>query len=183
MLLFCINQLNKLHFFIFSLQEGTWGNGDLTDVGVSGSSLSGGQRLRIGVARAVYAYSCSVILLDDPFSSLDTTTASQLSAYLNDVVVGQQHRAVVVATHSVDLLREAATILLLQDGEERARGTYAELQAHCAAFQLLLGDRLAEKYNLGADSIELPLSASATEDNNSHGKKQFGLFVCSFQSQ
>ncbi len=48
---------------------------------MSGSSLSGGQRLRIGVARAVYAYSCSVILLDDPFAALDATTAGS-SGYL-----------------------------------------------------------------------------------------------------
>ena len=139
--------------FYFVQQEGTWEKGDLTDVGVSGSSLSGGQRLRIGVARAVYAYSCSVILLDDPFSSLDATTAGQLSVYLLQEVVRHQQRAVVLATHSVDLLRDASTIVLLQDGEERARGTYDELQAHSSAFQLLLGERLAEKFNVGSEEL------------------------------
>lgn len=149
-------------------QEGTWEKGDLTEVGVSGSSLSGGQRLRIGVARAVYAYSCHVILLDDPFASLDGTTASQLGAYLREEVVGRQHRAVVIATHSVDLLRDASAIVLLQEGEERARGTYAELQEHSAAFQLLLGERLAEKLNVGAGSTELS-TVVATENQSDTG--------------
>jgi len=91
-----------------------------------------------------------VILLHDPFAALDATTAGQLSTYLLQEVVRQQQRAVVLSTHCVDLLRDASAILLLQDGEERARGTFAELQAHSAVFQLLLGERLVEKINIGS---------------------------------
>lgn len=132
---------------------------------MSGSNLSGGQRLRVGVARAVYAYSCNVIILDDPFAALDAATAAQLSKYLSEVVVGQQHRAVVIATHSIDLLCGATSILLLQHGEEKARGTYAELQAQSPAFQLLLGEQLAEKLHRSAENVVVATNDTQQEDS------------------
>ena len=58
---------------------------DLTDVGESsGTALSGGQKLRVGIARALYSAS-DVVLLDDPFSALDVTTAQQLMHFLINV--------------------------------------------------------------------------------------------------
>jgi ABC-type nitrate/sulfonate/bicarbonate transport system ATPase subunit len=83
-----------------------WPLHDLTNVGESsGTALSGGQILRIGVARAVYAdvgslkmpaisvsallsqymVHTAVLLLDDPFSALDSVTATKLMVYLQQV--------------------------------------------------------------------------------------------------
>lgn len=69
---------------IYSSQASNWPRGDLTPVGEGGGSLSGGQRLRLGVARAVYS-SAPVLLLDDPFSALDPTTASGVMAFIEKV--------------------------------------------------------------------------------------------------
>jgi ABC-type proline/glycine betaine transport system ATPase subunit len=115
----------------------------MTEVATGGSNLSGGQRLRIGVARAVYAFSCDLLLLDDPYAALDATTAQQLSEYLTAVVVGQQRRTVIVATHSVTLLHQAELILVLDRGQEVARGKYHELQRSNVLFQQLVGEQLS----------------------------------------
>lgn len=120
-------------------------------MGAGGSNLSGGQRLRIGVARAVYAYNCDLLLLDDPFAALDSFTAARLSEYLCETVVKQQGRTIVIATHSLQLLRSADVILLLEQGEEKCRGTYEELQEFSPEFQLLLGEQL--NANLTATSL------------------------------
>ena len=53
-------------------------NGDLTFIGEKGVTLSGGQKARINLARAVYRKNCDIILLDDPLSALDATVARDI---------------------------------------------------------------------------------------------------------
>ena len=104
-------------------------NGDLTDVGNMGSNVSGGQRLRIGLARALYACS-GVILLDDPISALDSETAKQIIRYLSVNIVGRDRRTVVMTTHAVAFVdrvvkgmqQDISGILILQEGKEVGRG-------------------------------------------------------------
>ena len=56
----------------------SWPNGDLLEIVPSCSNISGGQRLRIGIARAFYANS-SIVILDDPFSALDMVSWEEIS--------------------------------------------------------------------------------------------------------
>jgi ABC-type multidrug transport system fused ATPase/permease subunit len=52
-------------------------NGDLTEIGEKGINLSGGQKARISLARAVYANK-DIYLLDDPISALDAAVRKQI---------------------------------------------------------------------------------------------------------
>ena len=52
-------------------------NGDLTEIGEKGINLSGGQKARISLARAVYANK-DIYLLDDPISALDASVRKQI---------------------------------------------------------------------------------------------------------
>ena len=52
-------------------------NGDLTLVGERGVTLSGGQKARVSLARAIY-HDADIYILDDPFSAVDTAVARQL---------------------------------------------------------------------------------------------------------
>lgn len=85
---------------------------DLANVGQGGNMLSGGQRLRIGVARALYM-NFPIVLLDDPYSALDAYTSTQLHQFL--LSYSKRYSiALIVATHSVHLLRDAAQIIHIQ---------------------------------------------------------------------
>lgn len=90
-------------------------HGDLTFIGENGIGLSGGQKARVALARAVYSAS-RVLLLDDPLSALDHSTAEFVT---RKCLAGPllQGRTVVLVTHRVALVRDiAAQIIDISDG-------------------------------------------------------------------
>ncbi|KAK3940375.1 hypothetical protein QBC46DRAFT_127013 [Diplogelasinospora grovesii] len=103
-------------------------DGDETVVGERGISLSGGQKARVALARAVYARA-DVYLIDDCLSAVD----SHVGRHLIDNVLG--HRGLlasktrILATNSIPVLVEADLICLLKDGEIVEKGTYRQLMA------------------------------------------------------
>lgn len=81
-------------------------DGDFSHIGENGIGLSGGQRARIALARAVYSPS-SILLLDDPLSALDHQTADAIvkKCLQGPLMVG---RTIILVTHRVDLVQEYA---------------------------------------------------------------------------
>ncbi|XP_044316417.1 probable multidrug resistance-associated protein lethal(2)03659 [Drosophila rhopaloa] len=97
---------------------------DKTIVGDRGASLSGGQKARISLARAVYR-DASIYLLDDPLSAVDSNVARHLfdhcmRGYLRD-------RIVILATHQLQFLHQADQIVVMDRGSVGAVGTYEAL--------------------------------------------------------
>ena len=93
-------------------------NGDLTNIGENGVGLSGGQKARVALARAVYSNS-RYLLLDDPLAALDHQTAEFIVQKLlqGPLVEG---RTVILVTHRVDLcLRLTKQVLEVEDGHVR----------------------------------------------------------------
>ena len=103
-------------------------DGDETVVGERGISLSGGQKARVALARAVYARA-DIYLLDDVLSAVD----SHVGKHIMENVLGPRgllsSKTRVLATNSIPVLRQASFITLLKDGETVERGTYKELVA------------------------------------------------------
>uniref|UniRef100_A0A2M4AEM2 Putative abc transporter c family member n=1 Tax=Anopheles triannulatus TaxID=58253 RepID=A0A2M4AEM2_9DIPT len=103
-------------------------DGDKTVVGERGTSLSGGQRARVSLARAVYN-NASIYLLDDPLSAVD----SHVGKHLFDEVIGprgylaQKRATRVLVTHQVHFLKEADWIVIIEGGKLVTQGTYTEL--------------------------------------------------------
>ena len=97
-----------------------WPGGDSMQILPGSSNLSGGQRLRIGVARALYSQSAERVLLDDPFSALDRSTAETLLQYLFEQEVLIRGRLVILATHSVHLFESAIMSSLHEDADATA---------------------------------------------------------------
>ncbi|KAH9820672.1 hypothetical protein DFH28DRAFT_884295 [Melampsora americana] len=94
----------------------TFTDGDLTEIGDKGTVLSGGQKARISLARAVYS-PAKFLLLDDIMSAVDSHTAQHL---FNMVLKGSlmKNRTCVLVTHAVDLcLPGAAFVVSLDQGE------------------------------------------------------------------
>lgn len=87
-------------------------NGDKTIIGDRGASLSGGQKARISLARAIYK-KASIYLLDDPLSAVD----AHVGKHLFDEVISSRAQIVqystrILITHQVHFLKEADLILI-----------------------------------------------------------------------
>lgn len=113
-------------------------NGDKTIVGERGASLSGGQRARISLARAVYK-AASIYLLDDPLSAVD----AHVGKHLFEEVIGPKGRLAqnatrILITHQVHFLKEADVIVIIENGRVTHQGTYAELSNTDLDFAKLL---------------------------------------------
>lgn len=102
--------------------------GDQTEVGERGISLSGGQKTRLTLARAVYARA-DVYLLDDCLAAVD----QHVGRHLIDNVLGPRGllagKTRVLATNSIPVLVEADYVTLLRDGRIIEKGTYEQLIA------------------------------------------------------
>ena len=103
-------------------------DGDQTEVGERGISLSGGQKARLSLARAVYARA-DVYLLDDCLSAVD----QHVGRHLIDNVFGSRGllagKTRVLATNSIPILIEADLVTLIRDGKIVEKGTYQQLIA------------------------------------------------------
>jgi ATP-binding cassette subfamily B protein len=106
------------HDFIMDLA-----NGYNTRVGERGSSLSGGQRQRIAIARTILQ-NPRLLILDEATSALDYESERQVCLNLAEAFRG---RTVFFITHRLSTIRNADTILLLDQGLVSEQGTHAEL--------------------------------------------------------
>jgi ATP-binding cassette, subfamily B, multidrug efflux pump len=104
-----------------------------------GTNVSGGQRQRLAIARALVRRP-SVYLFDDAFSALDVATDARLRRALRPVVTDA---TVVIVAQRVSTIIDADQILVLEDGEVVGHGTHDELLADCATYQEIVRSQLA----------------------------------------
>jgi ATP-binding cassette, subfamily B, bacterial len=96
-----------------------------TMVGHGGTNLSGGQRRRIGIARA-RVREAPILILDEPSSRLDAESERLVFAGLRNLLAG---RTTFVIAHNLATIRHADAILVLDHGRIVERGTHDELLA------------------------------------------------------
>ena len=104
-----------------------------------GTNVSGGQRQRLAIARAVVRRP-EIYLFDDSFSALDLATDARLRAALRPVT---RDATVVLVAQRVSTIRDADLILVLEDGQVVGRGTHAELLADNATYQEIVASQLS----------------------------------------
>ncbi|XP_023945085.1 probable multidrug resistance-associated protein lethal(2)03659 [Bicyclus anynana] len=110
-------------------------HGDKTVVGERGTSLSGGQRARISLARCVYQHA-DVYLLDDPLAAVDAKVAQ---AIYEECIRGfLRDKATVLVTHHVHYAAHASNVCVMRSGKIVAQGTYHELKNGVAEFEKLI---------------------------------------------
>ena len=98
---------------------------DLTVVGERGAVLSGGQRARISLARAVYA-DADIYLLDDPLSAVDFKVGKHIVEKCIIALLGQKTR--LIASHQEQVMREADSVIVLYKGGVLGKGSFTELK-------------------------------------------------------
>jgi thiol reductant ABC exporter CydC subunit len=115
-------------------------HGLATEVGERGARMSGGQRQRLAIARALLA-DFPLLVLDEPGEHLDTQTADAIVA---DLLAITRDRATLLITHRLTGLQDVDEVLLLDHGRVLERGTHTEL--------LGLGGRYAELWQREHDA-------------------------------
>ncbi|KAH9902650.1 P-loop containing nucleoside triphosphate hydrolase protein [Cubamyces lactineus] len=131
--------------------------GDMTEIGEKGITLSGGQRARIALARALYS-PAKCILLDDPLAAVDLHTAQHIvkKALSGDFA---RDRTIILVTHHINLcLPIAAYLVELSAGSVLRQGMSSELQERGALDELVEAEDTVEQ-----DKTE---ASSATEVEN-----------------
>ena len=109
-----------------------------TAVAQGGTTVSGGQRQRLSIARALVREP-NILLFDDSFSALDTATDARLRAALGREVAGA---TVIVVAQRVSSILDADVILVMEDGRIIDRGTHAELLKSSPTYQEIVSTQL-----------------------------------------
>jgi len=104
-----------------------------------GSNVSGGQRQRLAIARALVRRP-EIYLFDDSFSALDLATDARLRAAMAPYTV---ESTVVIVAQRVSTIMAADQIMVLEDGHVVGLGTHAELLAGCATYQEIVASQLS----------------------------------------
>ncbi|NXJ75494.1 MRP7 protein, partial [Trogon melanurus] len=105
--------------------------GDQTEVGESGVTLSGGQKARLALARAVYQEK-ELYLLDDPLAAVDADVANHL---MRKCIFGiLKHKTRILCTHRTEFLEKADALLLIDNGKIVKTGTPADILPLVEAF-------------------------------------------------
>ncbi|KKB47892.1 hypothetical protein HMPREF1212_03741 [Parabacteroides sp. HGS0025] len=100
-------------------------NGYDTMVGEGGCTLSGGEKQRISIARAILK-EAPIVLLDEATASLDPENEVEVQKAINTLIAG---RTVIVIAHRLKTIKNADNIIVMEDGNIAEQGTHDELLA------------------------------------------------------
>jgi ATP-binding cassette, subfamily B, heavy metal transporter len=115
-------------------------NGFDTQIGERGLKLSGGEKQRVAIARLILK-NPSVVVLDEATSSLDTVTEQAIHEALQSACRG---RTTIIIAHRLSTIRHADSILVLEKGVIRERGTHNELIERGNAYFKLWSQQVRE---------------------------------------
>ncbi|KAJ3185467.1 hypothetical protein HDU87_000088 [Geranomyces variabilis] len=144
------------------LDLGVIPGGENAEIGEKGINLSGGQKARISLARALYS-PAAIILADDPLSAVDATTARTLlrECFLGDLM---RNRTIIIVTHAVDLvLPEAAFVVCMRDGAVAGAGTLEEVLADPALQVSIEEESFVEEEKEEKEKEEAAIEVGAAE--------------------
>ena len=131
----------RCHDFISALP-----NGYDTIVGEGGASLSGGERLRISIARALLK-DAPIVVLDEATASIDPENEQLIQQALTELT---REKTVVVIAHRLATIEHADQILVVEDGTVVQRGTHEELLAQEGVYRRFVEARAeAEEWKIG----------------------------------
>ena len=109
--------------------------GDLTEIGERGITVSGGQKQRLNIARAIY-FDADIVLMDDPLSAVDAHVGKHI---MDNAICGLlRGKARVLATHQLHVLHRVDRIVWMKEGHIYKIATFPDLMENDAEFQKLM---------------------------------------------
>ena len=127
-------QLSQAKEFVDKLPEGTE-----YEIAQLGRNVSGGQKQRLSIARAL-ARKPEILIFDDSFSALDYRTDANLREGLNEQLHGTTK---IIVAQRISTIRHADRILVLDGGRITGMGTHEELMQSCRVYQEIATSQLS----------------------------------------
>ena len=127
-------EISQAKEFVDKLPEGTEHR-----IAQLGRNVSGGQKQRLSIARAL-ARRPEILIFDDSFSALDYKTDATLRAELNEKLAGTTK---IIVAQRISTIRSADEIIVLDRGEAVGIGTHEELMRSCAVYQEIARSQLS----------------------------------------
>lgn len=138
-------------------------NGDRTEIGERGITVSGGQKQRLNIARAIY-FDADIVLMDDPLSAVDAHVGRHI---MDNAICGLlKQKCRILATHQLHVLNRCDRIVWMQDGHIEAVDTFDNLMAHNPGFAKLMATTTVEE--------EEKKEEHASDDEIEEDKKRTG---------
>ncbi|EON64929.1 hypothetical protein W97_04163 [Coniosporium apollinis CBS 100218] len=117
-------------------------NGDLTEIGERGITVSGGQKQRLNIARAIY-FNADIIIMDDPLSAVDAHVGRHI---MDHAICGLlKNKCRILATHQLHVLNRCDRIIMMEDGRITAVDTFDNLMANNQEFVRLMATTAVEE--------------------------------------
>ncbi|XP_060080895.1 ATP-binding cassette sub-family C member 5-like [Ylistrum balloti] len=137
-------------------------NGDQTEIGERGINISGGQKQRLSLARAVYSKS-DIYLLDDPLSAVDVHVGRHL--FHKCIKKTLKGKTIILVTHQLQYLHHCDEILVIEEGKIAERGQHDDLIARNGYYGSMMGQFHATTSHNAAtgDSKESPSQQSQNQ--------------------
>lgn len=130
--------------------------GDATEIGERGITVSGGQKQRLNIARAIY-FDADLVLMDDPLSAVDAHVGRHI--FDNAIMGLLKNKSRILATHQLWVLNRCDRIIWMEEGKIQAIDTFDNLMRDHAGFQLLMEttaveEKQEEKDHVNDDEVE-----------------------------
>jgi ATP-binding cassette, subfamily C (CFTR/MRP), member 1 len=123
-------------------------SGDATEIGERGITISGGQKQRLNIARAIY-FDSDIVIMDDPLSAVDAHVGRHI--FDNAILGLLKDKARLLATHQLWVLNRVDRIIWMEGGKIQAIDTFDNLMANHSGFrQLMETTAVEEKQEEGA---------------------------------
>ncbi|KAF2842640.1 ABC multidrug transporter-like protein [Patellaria atrata CBS 101060] len=117
-------------------------NGDMTEIGERGITVSGGQKQRLNIARAIY-FNADIILMDDPLSAVDAHVGRHI---MDNAITGLLNdKCRILATHQLHVLNRCDRIIWIQEGRVEAVDSFDNLMNTNERFAKMMVSTVAEE--------------------------------------
>lgn len=112
-----------------------------SEIAQGGNNVSGGQKQRLSIARAI-AKDPEIFIFDDSFSALDLKTDATLRAALNEIT---KNKTVIIVAQRISTILNADQIIVLDEGKIVGKGTHKELMENCEVYSQIALSQLSKE--------------------------------------
>jgi ATP-binding cassette, subfamily C (CFTR/MRP), member 1 len=148
--------------------------GDMTEIGERGINLSGGQKARVSLARAMYSADTKLLLLDDPLSAVDAHVGAHL---FREAITGDVSRGMtrILVTHHVHVLTRCDMVVIMERGRIKHQGSYDDLVAKGVDFAGAVDTSKMKKVPSSPALAVVAEEAAKTKEENVASKEATGI--------